>query len=424
MSAALRLAGGRLAGFDALKQGALAKVWALLEGGGEETRIVGGAVRDLLLGREAKDFDLATTATPDIVVARARNAGLKAVPTGIEHGTVTLVVDGRPFEVTTLRRDIDTDGRRAIVAFGRSFPDDAARRDFTMNALSLDSGGTVHDTVGGIADLRAGRVRFIGDARTRVREDYLRILRFFRFSATYASGALDAEGLGACIAERGGLQALSRERVRAELLKLLAAPRAGEVTGQAADAGLLQGLLARACDPARLAKLMAIEASRAAAPDPMLRLAALALRIFEDAETLADTLRLSNAEADRLRALGAALPDLHGLDAPPGPGALRAMLFLRGRRCALDALTLTHVDSRAAPTDGAFLAAARFLADTPEPVMPVRGADVQARGIAEGREVGRVLKDFQALWIRAGFPKEPGELARVLDEALRGANFR
>ena len=423
MRPSLRLADGRLAGFDALKQGPLAKVWGLLEGDGEQARLVGGAVRDLLLGHAAKDFDLATTAAPDAVMARAKAAGLKVVPTGVEHGTVTVLADGRPFEVTTLRRDIVTDGRRATVAFGRSFAQDAERRDFTINALSVDAMGRVHDTVGGIADLAAGRVRFIGDARTRVREDYLRILRFFRFSATYSTGPLDAHSLGACIAGRDGLQALSRERVRAELLKLLAAPRAGEITAEAAEAGLLQGLLGGACDPARLKKLIAVVAARDAAPDPLLCLAALALRIVEDAESLAIRLRLSNAEADRLRVLGEALPDLHGLEAPPGPGALRALLFLRGRRCAIDALTLAHVDSRAAPNEGAFLAAARFLADTPEPVMPVRGADVQARGIAEGREVGRVLKDFQALWIRAGFPKEPGALARLLDEALRAAKF-
>ncbi len=204
----------------------LTTVLAALDAPGEETRLVGGAVRDALLGRPVADIDLATTLLPEAVVARANAAGLKPVPTGIAHGTVTVVAEGEPFEVTTLREDIETDGRHAVVRFGRDFGHDAARRDFTVNALSVTPDAYVHDTVGGLADLAAARVRFIGEARQRIREDYLRVLRFFRFHARYGAGDPDPEGLAASIEARDGLALLSRERVRGELLKLLVAPGA------------------------------------------------------------------------------------------------------------------------------------------------------------------------------------------------------
>ena len=187
-----------------LAQPALSRLLSALDGGGEETRVVGGAVRNLLLGEPASDIDLATTALPQETMRRGKAAGFKAVPTGIEHGTVTLVADGTSFEVTTLRRDVETDGRRAKVVFGRDFVADALRRDFTINALGLGRDGTVHDYCGGLDDLAQRRVRFIGDATARIREDYLRILRFFRFHARYGVGAPDAEGLSACIAGRKG----------------------------------------------------------------------------------------------------------------------------------------------------------------------------------------------------------------------------
>ena len=212
MTAPPGIVDGRLRDYRVLGEGALARVLKALDGVGEETRIAGGAVRDLALGLTPGDFDLATTATPEAVMARARAAGFRVVPTGLAHGTVTVIVDGRPFEVTTLREDIATDGRHAVVKFGRDFRADALRRDFTINALSLDAKGRVHDYCDGLADLAARRVRFIGDASQRIREDYLRILRFFRFSARYGEGPLDAEGFAAAIAERDGLSVLSRER--------------------------------------------------------------------------------------------------------------------------------------------------------------------------------------------------------------------
>ena len=229
MTALPGLSDGRLKDHALLRQGPLARALEALNGGGEETRLVGGAVRDLALSEPAVDFDLTTTATTDEVIRRAQEAGFKVALTGVAHGTVTLIVDGRPFETTTLREDVETDGRWAKVAFGRDFAADARRRDFTINALSLSADGTVHDYVGGLEDLRAGRVRFIGDAEARIREDYLRILRFFRFSARFSASGLDREGLSAAIRLRDGLTRLSRERVRVELMKLLVAPRASEV---------------------------------------------------------------------------------------------------------------------------------------------------------------------------------------------------
>jgi len=410
---------GRLTELRALEDGPLARALRTLDGEGEETRLVGGAVRDLALGERPGDFDLATTALPEIVMKRARAAGFGVAPTGLAHGTVTIVVDGRPMEVTTLRRDVATDGRRAKVAFGRDFESDALRRDFTINALSLGREGRIHDYVGGLADLAAGRVRFIGDARQRIREDYLRILRFFRFSARYGEGELDREGLRAAIGERVGLAILSRERVRAELLKLLAAPRASEVVAIVCEAGLLAPLVAGQTDAARLRRLAAIEASRGVGADALLRLAALCLSIEEDAERLRDRLRLSNAEFERLVVIGRALPSLHGLVAPPPFSALHLLLFERRRRGALDGLALAHADAGAAADDWRFADAYRFLAEAPEPSLPITGADVLARGMVGGRRVGATLKALQALWIRAGFPREPDVLARLLDEALK-----
>ncbi|MGD1035946.1 MAG: CCA tRNA nucleotidyltransferase [Roseiarcus sp.] len=420
MSALAAIRDGRLCDRRLLDEGRLARVLRALDGQGEETRLVGGAVRDLALGERAGDYDLATTALPEVVMKRARAAGFGVAPTGLAHGTVTLIVEGQPIEVTTLRRDVATDGRHATVAFGRDFEADALRRDFTINALSLGRDGIVHDYAGGLADLAARRVRFIGDPSRRIREDYLRILRFFRFSARYGDGALDAEGLSAAIRERDGLMILSRERVRAELLKLLAAPRAGEVVTAACEAGLLAPLVAGQTDSARLRRLSAIEAQRGGGPDALLRLAALSVRIEEDAERLRERLRLSNAEFERLAILGQALPALHGLSAPPPFGALRLLLFERRRRGALDALTLAHADSDVPTDDWRFAGAYRFLADAPEPTLPITSADILAHGVAHGRRVGATLKTLQALWIRAGFPREPEVLARLLDEALKG----
>ena len=410
----LALRDGRLADLSVLQTPPLARALALLNAEGEEARLVGGAVRDLLLGDKPGDFDLATTATPEIVMARARAAGVAFAPTGVEHGTVTLILKGATIETTSLREDIETDGRRAKVRFGRDFAADAMRRDFTINALSLDAAGLVHDYVGGLADLAGRRVRFIGDARQRIREDFLRIIRFLRFSARFGEGGLDPAGLSAAIAERAGLATLSAERVRAELLKILVARRGPDVLALADGAGLVGPLLGGVAYPARLARLARIELG----DDAVLRLAALAVVVREDAERLREKLRLSNAESDRLDAAARALESLHGLTVPPSLGDLRIALFERGRMAARDALRLAHVDSGVAEDDSRWLAAARFLADTPEPRLPFTGAELVARGLPPGRQVGAALKALQAKWIRAGFPREPERLAQLLAQAL------
>ena len=397
----------------------LARLLGVLDRDGESARVVGGAVRNAALGVAPGDIDVTTTALPEAVIARARAAGFRTVPTGLAHGTVTVVVAGRPFEVTTLREDVETDGRHATVRFGRDYAQDALRRDFTINALSVDAAGHIHDYAGGLDDLAAGRVRFIGAAEARIREDYLRILRFFRFSASYAAGPLDLEGVAACKAAAGGLAGLSRERIRAELLKLIVAPRAGDVLAVMADAGLLTPLLGGTARPARFARLRAIENARSASPDALLGLAALAGESEVDVARLRDALRLSNDERDRLygmiAALGAEAPGAK----PPDAQGLSALLYNNGRAAALDGLALRHADAPVPPEAPDWLAAGRFLALAVVPALPVSGADVVARGIRSGPLVGQVLKQLQALWIRAGFPEQPTVLHDLLDRAIQ-----
>jgi poly(A) polymerase len=387
----------------------------VLNGGGEETRIVGGAVRNALLGLATGDVDLATTARPETVIARAKAARFKPVPTGIEHGTVTVVVRGQPFEVTTLREDIATDGRRATVRFGRDFGEDARRRDFTVNALSVSADRTLHDPVGGLADLKTGRIRFIGDPKQRIREDYLRILRFFRFHAAYGEGPLDRAGLNAAISEREGLGVLSAERIRAEMMKFVLARRAGEVAQEISDAGFFERIFGGIAYPALFARLTRIERT---ADDAVLRLGGLAVCVRDDAERLRERLRLSNAEHKRLAEMAEARTVWRNREAAPGEGDLQTQLFLRGRVAASDALALAQAESGASPNDPDWLAAAEFLAQAPEPRLPITGEDVMASGRVRGKLVGAALKSLQARWIRAGFPKEPAAVARLLDEVL------
>ena len=408
---------GRLRDFRLVMRGPLARALQALNGEGEETRLVGGAVRDLILGLKAEDVDLATTARPDEVIRRAGVAGFKVAATGISHGTVTLIMDGRTIETTTLREDVETDGRHAKVAFGRDFAADALRRDFTINALSLSPDGLVHDPVGGLDDLAAGRVRFIGDADARIREDYLRILRFFRFSARFGEGALDAKGLSAAIRNRLAIAGLSRERVRVETLKLVVAPHAGAVLRTMGESGILEQTVGFAWT-ARFNSAIAIELARDAAPDALLRLAALAAMIAEDAERLRERLRLSNAETDRVAQAVEALTGLHGIRAPPPADQLRVLLFLAGRQAARDALFLAAADFGASPDDRAFADGDRFLSEARTPELPVSGSDLVARGVPEGRRVGEVLRAFRRLWIEAGFPSDPEALDRLATAAV------
>ncbi|MFZ0495570.1 MAG: CCA tRNA nucleotidyltransferase [Methylocella sp.] len=388
---------------------------AALDQDGEETRIVGGALRNALLGRPVHEIDLATTLVPEAVMARATAAGLRAIPTGIAHGTVTVLAGVRSFEVTTLRQDIATDGRHAKVLFGRDFKADALRRDFTMNALSTTRDGRLFDYTGGLDDIAARKVRFIGEPARRIAEDYLRILRFFRFSADFGEGPLDSAGRLAAIRQGDGLARLSRERIRAELLKLFSARRAAEVCADVCADGLLHPLLALAPNPARLRRVAAIVPPQ----DPLLRLAALCVKLPEDAARLRERLRLSNAEAERLEGAALALTGLHGLNEPPRPDELRGLLFRHGRQAAGDAIILAQADARPGHDDE-WERARKFLQDTEEPRLPFSGADFIARGITEGPALGEALKELQARWIKAGFPTDPARLARLLDETLRG----
>lgn len=395
----------------------LATLFAALAKTGAETRVVGGAVRDALLGLPPHEIDLATTALPDVVLAAARDAGLKGVPTGIEHGTVTIVVAGTPYEVTTLREDVETDGRFAKVRFGGDFEQDAKRRDFTINALSLSPDGEIHDYTGGLADIEARRVRFIGDAATRIREDYLRILRFFRFNASHGEGPFDREGLHESIVARENLSRLSRERIRAELMKLLVARRAPEILRAMSHAGVIEVILGIGF-PSRLQRLADREAAMDRPADAVLRLAAFSMLTVEDAERLRDRLRLSNDEFARLAAAARSLAPLHGRDAPPPPSHLREMLFLCGARASADALALAHAESAASAGDADWLEAARYLEKTPAPAFPIKGADLIARGVAPGKALGEALKALQAEWMRAGFPRDPAVVMRLLEEAV------
>ena len=414
----LGLRDGRLADRRLLETGRLARALAALNGDGEETRLVGGAVRDLALGAAVGDFDLATTALPEVVMKRARAAGFGVAPTGLAHGTVTVIVEGRPIEATTLRRDVDTDGRHAKVAFGRDFRDDARRRDFTINALSLTPDGVVHDYVGGLIDLAAHRVRFIGEARQRIREDYLRILRFFRFSARYGDGRSTRRD-----SRRRSPSARAWRSCRASGARRTAEARRRAARRRGARDDLRRGAAAAAARrPGRCGALRPLRRARGGGrdgPDPVLRLGALCVLIEEDAERLRERLRLSNAETDRLATLARGLADLHDGEAPPSLGALRRLLFERRRQGALDALAIFHADSGAGVDDWRFIRARAFLLSTPEPTLPITGADVVARGVTHGQRIGATLKKLQALWIRAGFPREPETLARLLDEALK-----
>lgn len=381
------------------------RVFAALSGEGVETRAVGGAVRNALIGEAVHEVDLATTALPETVMARARKSGLKAIPTGITHGTVTVVADGVPFEVTTLRRDVETFGRHATVTFTDSWEEDARRRDFTLNALYAGQDGTVFDPLGGYADLVAGRVRFIGNAEERIKEDYLRILRFFRFNAYYGKGAFDPEGLRAAVRLRGGLERLSAERIAAELKRLLVAPRALRGIEAMFDYGLLPGLLGGVPRIERFKRLLAIETALKRAPDPMLRLSALAVFVEEDAERVAERLRLSNAEQAAL-ALGAIRCEAAKF---PGEIEARRALYRLGPASFPAYALIAWAECGADPEDATWRAALNLPERWQAPAFPLRGADLAELGF-EGPEIGATLRELEAEWVTEGFSLSRADL--------------
>ncbi len=377
---------------------------------GATVRFVGGAVRDALLGRAITDIDLGTAEPPDRVIALLDRAGIRGIPTGIEHGTVTALAGDNRYEITTLRLDLRTDGRHAEVAFTDDWQADAARRDFTINAMSCTADGTLHDYFGGQGDLKAGRVRFVGEAATRIAEDHLRLLRFFRFHAWYGSGEPDAVALAACAAAADTISTLSGERVHDEMSKLLAAPDPLPAVTLMEKTAVLAAVLPEARETAHLAGLVVIEGGFGA--DPIRRLASL-ISDAADASAVADRWRLTKEDAARLAVLAsppvALTPDLDRR-------AQRRALYRLGRARFRDLVLLAW----AVCGDGQVFRAMLETADRwEEPVLPVRGADVLALGVEAGPEVGRLLAALETWWMARDF--EPDRAAALKQLAALAA---
>ena len=393
-------------------------VFSALGRGGHAARAVGGVVRNALLGRPVSDVDIATTAPPDVVMQLAEEAGLKAVPTGLAHGTVTVVVDHVPYEVTTLRKDVETFGRHAKVVFTDDWAADARRRDFTINALYCGADGAVYDPLGGYADLVARRVRFIGDARARIREDYLRILRFFRFTAEYAEAPPDADGLLASVREREGLAQLSGERVHQELMRLLKAPGALDAVEAMFDHGLLTLVLPVAPRLPQLRRLIGIERTLGLEPAPIRRLGALAIAVSEDAERLRDRLKLSTAEFTALLRASIRTP---ALGAASTEREAKAYLYRHGADHYRERVLMDWARFGDHPQDPGLRALFALPGRWTPPAFPLGGGDVLALGVPPGPRVGELLRELENWWIDAGFPNDQQalrlHLARLAQQA-------
>ncbi|MCE2577111.1 CCA tRNA nucleotidyltransferase [Gluconacetobacter entanii] len=382
----------------------LARIWDVLP----DARLVGGAVRDLLCGRAVTDMDLATAVPPSDVMARLRAAGIRVVPTGLVHGTVTAVIDGRPHEITTLRRDVQTDGRHAQVAWTDDWREDAARRDFTINAMSCDRAGVVHDPFGGQADLAAARVRFVGDARARITEDALRILRFFRFNARYGGDVPDAEAMAAATALAPMVERLSVERIWSELRRILAGPRVAETLALMEHAGVLARILPEGYDLSRLGRLLACDGP----VDPLLRCAAL---FAGDVAEIAQRLRLSRADGRFMLAVRDGTAPHPGMTAHDIARMLAAdpAEILIARAWLRQAHELGRPDAR---WDGLRDAIAR----TPRPVFPLAGRDVVAAGCTPGPRVGEVLEQVRQWWLAGGCEAARAACLAHLRQVLAG----
>jgi poly(A) polymerase len=402
-----------------LTTGALSRLLAVVDRDGEEARVVGGAVRNVVLGMPIAEVDVATTALPEEVVKRVTAAGFKPVPTGIEHGTVTVVIDKQPFEVTTLRRDIETYGRHAKVEFGRDWRADAERRDFTINALSATRDGTVYDYTGGLNDLNHRRVRFIGDPAKRIAEDYLRILRFFRFHAAYGTrDHPDAAGLAACIAGRNGLDQLSRERVRMEILKLVVAPHAVPTLISVTDAGLLLRVLGGVSYLGSFENMSKVEAAIGLEPNAVRRLGALAVAIPEDADRLGQRLRLANSERDRLASMGEGWGRISPLY---GEKAAKALLYRLRPQQFTDRVLLGWARSQATAHDPEWHALATLPQRWTAPSFPLKAADFMKRGVLQGPALGAAIAAAEQAWVAAGFPGDQAALDVIAGEAIRAS---
>jgi len=387
-----------IAGAPFLADPAFQRVITAIEQDGDRARVVGGAVRNTLIDVPVDDVDIATTAPPEVVAARVSAAGLKAVPTGIAHGTLTVVSSGRPFEVTTLRADLETDGRRAVVAFTRDWVGDARRRDFTMNAVYADADGTLYDPVDGIADALSGLVRFIGDPAERIQEDYLRILRFFRFHARYGRGALDAVGLAAAAALQEGIDRLSRERIGVEMRKLVTADGAVPALAVMDETGILSRILPGGSTVARFSALIDLSARHGLPVGLETSLVGLAI----DRRGLADALRLSGREDKRI---GMIALWADALAANMNEATVRLAVFRAGNEVASAALLLAGAETGLDP--GIDLLS--LACDLRPPKSPVTAAGLIAEGYVPGPALGVELRRREAAWIAAGCPTDASD---------------
>lgn len=388
-----------------------AAVMNALTASGGEARFVGGAVRNALLNREVVDIDIATTLRPEEVAARLEKANISAIPTGIAHGTVTAVAGGKAFEITTLRRDVSTDGRRATVAFSDNWAEDAQRRDFTINALYASRDGEIFDYAVGLDDLNNGRVRFIGDPVTRIREDYLRILRLFRFHAWYGKGEIDREALAAAEGERTGLKRLSGERIQKELLRLLAAENPVPAVRTMVNARILAEAISGALALERFERLIAIDRANFFDADSMLRLAALLPSDAAVATAAAERMKLSNEDRDHLVDLAGAKETLAPL---MSVRETRRMLYQLGTKSFRDRVFLKWSEDGDRSNSVAWRALVALADAWIAPRFPLSGHDVIAAGVPEGPQVGRVLADLEAWWIANDFPDDKSALAKRL----------
>ena len=395
-------------------------VMAALTGDGGAARFVGGCVRNALLGCAVGDIDIATPLVPGDVTKRLQAAGLGAVPTGVEHGTVTAVANGKPFEITTLRRDVATDGRRAVVAFTTDWAEDAQRRDFTMNALYAAADGEVFDSVGGIADLKAGRVRFVGDPTTRIREDYLRVLRLFRFHAWYGKGELDPAALHAAAAERAGLQKLSGERIAKEMQRLLAADNPLPCLRAMAASAILPEIMPGALSMARLERLVKIDADAFFMPDPVLRLAALLPDDPVAARELSERWRLSSADRIRLEDLAAGREKIVSY---LSIREVRKFLYRLGKQRFRDRVLLRWAED-ARESNAIQWRALLAMGDSwTRPEFPLTGREVMAAGVPEGPLVGKVLAEVEEWWIDSDFIDDEFSLAERLKAVVQATVY-
>lgn len=379
-----------------------------------EARIAGGAVRNALMGKPATDIDLCTTLLPQEVMQRLEGAGQKGVPTGIEHGTITAVIEEQAFEVTTLRKDIETDGRHAVVEFGMDWEADAKRRDLTINGLYCDREGAVYDYVNGYADIQSGEVRFIGDAQTRIKEDSLRILRFFRFFAWYGSGRPDASGLKACSANKDLLSALSVERVWAELKKMLFAPDPVRAILWMRTTGILGAVLpeTQKWGTDAIPALLQLEQEQGWQADALLRLMAMVRPDEDTMQGLAKRMAFSNAETARMTNWAKSIAPKAGIER----GDLEKLLYASNKQGMTDAMKLEVVHLRGREDEAgadAMLELLRHAQTWKSPVFPVQGKDLIEAGMQSGPEMGEKLKQLEEAWIASGFKLEKTQLLKL-----------